>query len=154
MVYQSHDRLLDGALQVKDAGLVAATAVTTVSSSAVTIDLGAAATYQKGALVVDVTACEVASGDELYIIQIQGATDSAFTTAHQLAVKYLGDSSVTGNAVDTPPTGRHVLYFDNVALTSATDGTAYNALRYLRVRTVASGTIATGINYSAWMALL
>lgn len=152
MVFQGHDRTPDQALKVKDAGLIAATAVTQVGGVDFVLDLGAAGSYEQADLVVDVTACEVATGDELYVIQVQGAEASNFATAYQLATLRLGDSSTTGNAIDTPPDGRHVLSFDNVAHTSATDGTKQKAMRYIRVRTVVSGTIATGINYSAFLA--
>lgn len=149
MVYLNHDATLDGSTQLKDAGLVAATAVTQVGGADVTIDLGAAK-FCKGKILVDVTACEVASTDEAYKIQLQGSTTSNFSTAYQLAVTLLGDSSTTGNAVDTAPVGRHVIYFDNIAHTSATTDEPI-PVRYLRLRTVVAGTVATGINYVAWM---
>lgn len=149
-MYQNHDATLDATLQLKDAGLIAATAVTTVGGSAVTIDLGSAK-FQKGRIIVDVTACEVASNDELYEIQLQGAEASAFSTAYELSAKQLGALEVTGNAIDSG-IGRYVIYFDNVAHTSATvAGGEPKPMRYLRLRTVVSGTIATGINYTAWM---
>lgn len=141
----NHNFTLDQSLKLKDAGLVTSTAVTQVSSADVTIDLGADA-YQRGAIVVDVSACEVADGNELFVVQLQGAAASNFSTAYQLATLRLGDSSVTGNATDTVA-GRFVLYFDNVAQTAA--GEVAN-MRYLRLRTVVSGTVGTGINYQAW----
>lgn len=147
MAHSNHNFTLDQALKLKDAGAIAATAVTQVSSADVTIDLGAAGAYQRGAIVVDVTACEVADGNELYVVQLQGAAASNFGTAYQLATLRLGDSSVTGNAIDTAA-GRFVFYFDNVAQTAAGEQAA---MRYLRLRTVVSGTVATGVDYQAWM---
>lgn len=150
-MYQNQDATLDANLQLKDAGLIAATAVTTVGGSAVTIDLGSAK-FQKGRVIVDVSACEVATGDEAYRIQLQGSETSNFSTAYELATRILGDSSVSGQAIDTAVGSRHVLYFDNVAHTSASvTGGEPKPMRYLRLRTVVSGTIATGINYTAWM---
>lgn len=150
-MYQNHDFTLDASLQLKDAGLIAATAATTVGGSAKVINLGSAK-YQKGAVVIDTSAVEVASNDELYEIQLQGSETEAFSTAYELASKQLGAFEVTGNAVDTAPVGRHVLYFDNVAHTSGTvAGGDAKPMQYLRLRTVVAGTVATGINYTAWM---
>lgn len=148
MVLQ-HDKILDSLLQFKDAGLIAATAVTQVGGTDYTLDLGAAK-FQKLAIVVDVSACEVASGDESYLIQVQGSDTSAFTNAYQLTTIRLGDTSATGDKYDTIAGTRKVAYTDNVAMASATDATAEIACRYIRVRTVVSGTIATGINYTGW----
>jgi hypothetical protein len=61
---QRRSYTLDAELIMKDAGLVAADAAATVSGSAKTLNVGEAAF--KGVLVVDVTAIEIASNDELY----------------------------------------------------------------------------------------
>lgn len=151
MAFQPHNITLDGALQLKDAGLVAADAAATVGGSAAVIDLGAANAYSRFAVVIDWTACEVASGDEVYAVRIQGSVATSFTNAYTLAERRFGDSSVSFNATDTPPSGRCVLYGDNVAHTSATDGNSVEALRYIRLYTDVSGTIATGMNFSAWL---
>lgn len=158
MVHQCHNFTLDANLKMKDAGLIAATAVTQVSSADKTHDVGAAGAYQRGAIVIDVTACEVASNDELYVIQLEGSATSTFTTAYELAKKSLGAleviPGVTGvsNGLDTLP-GRQVLYFDNVAQTASGEQAA---MRYLRLRTVVAGTIAGGggINYVAHLVKL
>lgn len=156
MVHQCHNFTLDKNLQLKDAGLITATAVTLVSGAAVTIDLGAAGAYQRGAIVLDVSACEIADNDELFIIQLQGSATSVFTTAYELAKKSLGALEVTpgvsgvSNGLDTLP-GRHVIYFDNVAQTGSGEQAA---MRYLRLRTVVAGTVGTGINYVAHMVKL
>lgn len=153
MVYQSHDAVLDGALQLKDAGLVAATAYSTVSSSTVTIDLGvdgnSVAPYVKGRIIIDTTAVEVASGDEVYDFQVAGATASSFATVYRgMGRKTIGATSPTGLPFATPAAGRHVIYFDNVAMD--TNGLPF-ACRYLRLQCIVAGTVATGINYTAWM---
>jgi len=151
MAFQPHNITLDGALQLKDAGLVAADAAATVGGSAAVIDLGAANAYARFAVVIDWTACEVASTDEVYAVRIQGSTTSSFSAAYTLAERRFGDSSVSFNATDTPPSGRCVIYGDNVAHTSATDGNSVEALRYIRLFTDVSGTIATGMNFTAWL---
>lgn len=150
MVFQTHNFTLDSATQLKDAGLVAADAAGQVSSAAAYVDLGAANAYSKFAVVIDWTACEVASGDEAYDIQVQGSTATSFSTKYILASKKLGDSTVTLQPVDTPPSGRIVIFGDNVACTSATDPGSEIACQYIRVYADVAGTIATGINYTAW----
>ena len=131
----------DANLEFKDAGLVAADAAAQVDGSNQIIDVGAA--KFKGDMVIDVTAIEVASGDEKYDIQVQGSTSSTFASGNeQLASLALGDSSVVGGDADSA-TGRFVLPFNNLA----ENGTPY---RYLRLYTDVTGTIATGINYTGW----
>jgi len=151
MAFQPHNITLDGATQLKDAGLVAADAAATVGGSAAVIDLGAANAYARFAVVIDWTACEVASSDEVYAVRIQGSVASSFTNAYTLAERRFGDSNVSFNATDTPPSGRCVIYGDNVAHTSATDGNSVEALRYIRLYTDVTGTIATGMNFTAWL---
>ena len=67
----------DSTLVMKDAGLVAASAAATVSSVAKVIDLGSGVV--EADVVVDVTACEVASRDESYRIAIQISDTSDFS---------------------------------------------------------------------------
>ena len=150
MAFQAYNFTLDTATQLKDAGLVAADAAGTVSSAAAYVDLGAANAYAKFAVVIDWTACEVASGDEVYDLQVQGSTASSFSTKYILASKKLGDSSVTGQPVDTAASGRIVIFGDNVVHPHATDATQQLATQYIRVYADVGGTIATGINYTAW----
>lgn len=144
MAYSNHHNfVLQDDLQMKDAGLVAASAAAQVGGSNKIHDLGAAV-YQKGALVIDATAIEVASNDELFSIEVQGSSSATFASdINVLAEKQLGALEVTGNSADSP-TGRYVVYFDNVA----DDG---QPVRYLRVYTRVAGTVATGVNYSAWL---
>jgi len=151
MAFQAHNFTLDTALQLKDAGLVAADAAAQVGGADQYIDLGAANAYARFAVVIDWTACEVASTDEVYDVQVQGSTATSFSTKYILASKKFGDSSVTLQPVDTPPSGRTVIFCDNVAHTSATDGNSIIATRYIRLYTDVAGTIATGFNYSAWL---
>lgn len=150
MAHQNYNFTLDTATQLKDAGLVAADAAGTVDSAAAYVDLGSAAAFSKFKVVIDWTACEVASGNEIYAIKVQGSTTSDFSTAYDLAIKNFGDSSVTLQPVDTAPTGRAVIYGDNVVVTSATDPNSVVPCRYIRVYADVGGTIATGMNYTAW----
>ena len=151
MVFQTHNFTLDSATQLKDAGLVAASAAATVSSAAAYHDFGAANAYARFAIVIDWTACEVADGNEVYTVQVEGATASAFSTVYRLATAKFGDSSVNNQPVDTTPSGRAVIFADNVACTSATDPGSEIACRYVRIYLTVGGTVATGFNYTAWL---
>jgi hypothetical protein len=150
MAFQTYSVALDSATQLKDAGLLGdVDAVGTVGGTAAFADLGGG--YAEFDVVIDWTACEVATGNELYDLRIEGSTTSAFSTVYVLGSIRLGDSSVTGNATDTPPAGRMVIHCNNAAITSATDGNSASSMRYVRVNGVTGGTIATGINYQAWL---
>ena len=145
MVFQSQSYTLDDNLVLSAAALVAADAVGSVAY----LDLGAANAYAEFDVVLNWTACEVATGDEKYHFRVQGSDTTAFTNAYTLGQVILGDSTVNFNAVDTAPVGRYVIHCDNVACTSATDGGSLIATRYVRIYLDVTGTIATGINYSA-----
>lgn len=142
MATNHHKYVFDSRLELKDAGLVAASAGATVDGSAKILDLGTS--YVSGDVVVDITAIEVASGNELYEIEWQLSSSSTFASAINVAaVLKLGDSSVTGGSADNA-TGRHILRVSNEF-----NGTVF---QYARLYTRIAGTIATGINYIAFLA--
>lgn len=133
----------DANLEFKDAGLVAASAAAQVDSAAKYVDVGTG--LFKGCMIIDVSALEIASNDEIYDIVIQGSPDTDFTAATlcELAQLNLSASEVKRTDCDKDDsTGRYKLYFDN-----ENDGTYY---RYLRLYTVVAGSVATGINYTAY----
>lgn len=132
----------DALLQLKDTGLVAASAAATVSSVAKIVTVGAGRFDARA--IFDITAIEVDTGNELYSLEIQGSTSSTFATVGAvLAELQVGDSSVTVEAVDSA-TGRYELPFQNVQ-----NNVYYPYIRlYIRV----AGTIATGINLTAFIA--
>jgi len=134
----------DALLEFKDAGLVASSAAATVDSAAKVVDLGTG--FFKADLVIDVTAIEVASADESYKIAVELSDASGFSsgTEWERCAIVLGDASINGGDTDNT-TGRYILSFDN----RMADGTTY---RYARVYTTVAGTIATGINYTAFAA--
>lgn len=139
----THDTLLE----LKDAGLVASTAVAQVGGSNRIIDLGLA--EMEGELIVDITAIETASADELYTIFLEGSLTSDFSTGTpkitQLATLQVGAGAVlAGAAATTSTVGRYRVPFRNEV-----NGDVF---RYVRLETVVSGTIATGINYTARLA--
>lgn len=136
----------DADQQLKDAGLVAASAAATVGGSAKVFDCGAN-TRIDAMLVIDVSAIEIASNDEEYDIIVQGSSSSSFASDIQnLAQMNLGATEVRQGGAKDSETGRYELPFTNFQ-----DDTHY---RYLRVYTVVAGTIATGINYTAYFANL
>ena len=131
--------MYDFTLSMKDAGLVAASAAATVSGAAKIANVGNARV--DGRLVIDVTAIELASNDELYSVAIQGSTSATFASAiEELAVVNLGAAEVIGGDSDST-VGRYEIPFSNVKA-----GVTYP---YLRVYTTVAGTVATGINYVA-----
>jgi hypothetical protein len=139
----------DANLQLKDAGLVASSAAATVDSAAQVLDVGTG--FFEGEIVIDVTAIEVDTGNELYSIALEGSSDSGFSsgTEVELCMLRLGDSSVTGSDVDNV-VGRYTLPFNNRQPSGTAFSEGYN-WRYLRLYTTVAGTIATGINYSAFI---
>jgi len=134
----------DADLEFKDAGLVATSAAAQVDSAAQVIDVGTG--LFAGKMIIDVSALELASNDEIYEIVVQGSTVAAFATdtaIKDLAILNLSAAEVKRtdcNADDS--TGRYKIYFDNEQ-----NGTYY---RYLRVYTYVDGAIASGINYTAF----
>jgi hypothetical protein len=140
-------RPFDVDTDLKTAGLIAASAAV-----ATILDLGGSTQTEgqsemRGDIVIDVSAIETDTGDEVYDIVVQGSPDSDFgtdTNIHELAAISLGGD--TGKRTDCNKddvAGRYVLPFTNFAA-----GTYY---RYIRLYTVVTGTIATGINYIAWL---
>lgn len=132
----------DSNLLLKDAGLVAASAAATVSSVAKTINLGEG--LVEGKLYIDVTAIEIADNDELYRIALEGSDNSDFSTGDEevLAILELGAAEVIGGDQDSA-IGRYVVPFR-----TERNGTIYP---HVRIYTTVSGTVATGINFAAWL---
>jgi len=145
---------------MKDAGLVATSGAATVSSVARVFDCAAngaggstpptrgmsQAPVLNATMDVNITAIEVASGDELYTVILEGCNTADFSTGspqiEPLAMMAVGAGAVIPGAGSTStPIGRMTLHFTNEK-----QGTTY---RYLRVFTVVAGTIASGINYTA-----
>lgn len=142
MARNQKDEIFDLSAQFKDAGLVGASAAATVAAAAAILNVGAARLDARA--VIDITACEVATGDEKYVIIVQGSSSASFASGIvNLGALPLGDSSVSLESADTAATGRREIAFSNEV-----DGTIY---QYLRIYTQVVGTVATGINYTAFM---
>ena len=126
----------DNSLLLKAAGLVA---TTTTESTILALGDG----LVDGYLVLDVSACEVASNDEIYLICLEGSTVAAMTSASvTLAQIELGNATAPADADTT--TGRFVVPFRNEQ-----NGVLYP---YVRIYTEVAGNVATGINFLAFIA--
>jgi len=126
----------DASLSLKSAGLVAASA-----AESTILDIGAG--LVDGLLVLDVTALEVASTDEIYTVCLEGSNVAAMSSGSVcLARIELGNAGAPADA-DTA-TGRFVVPFRNEQ-----NGELF---RYVRIYTKVAGTVATGINFSAFIA--
>ncbi len=126
----------DSDLQLKAAGLLA------TSTDGTILDLGDG--LVDGYLVIDLTACEIASGNEIYTVSLEGSNVAAMTSGSVcLAKKVFGNLVVPMDAA-LSAAGRYVVPFRNEE-----GGTLY---RYVRLSTLIAGTIATGINFSAFIA--
>lgn len=136
-----HNTQFDSLLEMKDAGLVATSAAAQVDSADKILNLGLG--LVEGNLIVDVTAIEVATGNEVYEIEWQLSNSATFASGNVCAsVLKLGDSSVNGSSADSAA-GRYIQPVMNEFA-----GTMY---QYARLYTRIAGTIATGINYSAFL---
>ena len=126
----------DNDRRLKAAGLVAA------STDGTIVDLGDG--LVDAFLVIDVTAVEIASGNEIYTISLEGSNVAAMSSGSVcLAKKVFGNLVVPMDAALSAP-GRYVVPFRNE------EGGA--TFRYVRLSTLVAGTIATGINFSAFIA--
>ena len=136
MPRNQNDATYDALGLFKAAGLVAASAAGTI------IDLGDMRVDAR--VIIDITACEVATGDESYRVEVQVSDSATFASGIFIScLAHFGDSSVCFESADTAVPRRHELAFTNEI-----NGVTY---RYARTFTRVAGTIATGINYSAYM---
>lgn len=150
----SQNFTLDTLLQLKDAGLIAASAAAQVGGSARVIDLmgdanvipsGAIPPEMRGTILIDVSAIEIATGDEKYTVTLQLSSSSTFASdiANLCSLELGAATPLLGGATVVGTTGRFLLPFY-----TNRNGTTR---RYARLYTTVVGTIATGINYQAWM---
>lgn len=128
--------IYDSDLEMKAAGLVDA------SEDGSILDLGDGVV--DGFLVVDLSACEIATGNEIYTVSIEGSAVAAMTSGSVcLGKKVFGNLVVPMDAA-LSAAGRYVIPFRNEE-----GGTV---VRYVRLSTLVAGTIATGINFAAFIA--
>jgi hypothetical protein len=131
--------MFDVAHELKDAGLVASSLAATVDGQAKVVNLGPE--LVEGKLVIDVSALEIESNNELYRIKLQGSAAHDFSAyVEDLAILELGAKEVLGGDQDSQ-TGRYVVPFSNAK--------GLYVWPYVRLYTEVSGSVATGINFSA-----
>lgn len=141
MARQQKDFMFDVNAQLKDAGLVAVSAAAQVASAAKILDLGASRV--DGRVIIDTTAVESDSGDELFTVILEGSNSPTFAnTIVTLGAQLYGHTSTTLESAVSPAASRRELAFCNEV-----SGTVY---RYARMYTKVAGTVATGINYTAF----
>ena len=127
----------DANLVLKTAGLVASSADGSI------IDLGDG--LIDAYLVIDLTACEIATGNEIYTISLEASNVAAMDSGSVcLAKKVFGNLVVPMDAA-LSAAGRYIVPFLNA---ESVDGNVY---RYVRLSTLVAGTVATGINFSAFI---
>jgi hypothetical protein len=127
----------DAATELKAAGGL------TTSTDGTILDIGAG--LVDGYIVIDLVSAEVATGNEIYTISLEGSNVAAMTSGSVcLAKKVFGNLVVPMDAA-LSTAGRYVIPFRNEEA-----GTAY---RYVRLSTLIAGTIdSTGIVFSAFLA--
>lgn len=138
------DFSFDVDLQLKDAGLIAADGIAQVDGADAILDLGAS--RFDGRLIIDAAAVEVASGDESYHLVLEFSNEDDFASdIHQGPGIVLGDAAAAAmvNADADNGEGRYELPFTNEI-----NGVTY---RYVRLAADVTGTIATGINFTAFV---
>jgi hypothetical protein len=136
-------RTLDALLQLKDAGLVAADDNAQVGGSDQILDMGTG--IFKGEVLHDISALEIASGDEVYKLIVQGSSSATFASdIVDLQTLVVGDASTIATTRDVDSTtGRYICGVSNVL-----NDVAY---QYVRLRIEVAGTIATGINMVSYL---
>jgi hypothetical protein len=139
----------DADLEMKDtSAAIGADAAWQVAAAARVLDVGTG--HFRGDCVIDVSALEIASGDERYTFLIQGSSSPTFASDIViLAALPVGDGSTIGTAfgssgVDVDDTtGRYILPFTNER-----NNIYY---RYIRGWTDVAGAIATGVTFTAFV---
>lgn len=143
MARNSKDWTFDYDLRLKDAGLVAADAAAQVGGADKILDLGESRV--DGRVIVDISAIEVADNDEAFFIICQFSDSATFASGIVNGTCLpTGTLEVVKSSADTA-VGRYELPFTNEI-----NGTIY---RYMRLYTEVQGTVGTGINYVANVAL-
>ena len=146
MVWNPNSYTFDSATLLQNSVAVTADAAGTVASAARVITLGTS--FVAGVIILDVTAVEVATGNELYIVTLEGSLALAMTSPVVLAAHPLGHTSVipAANRHASSTVGRYYMHFSNHQ-----NGVTYP---YVALYTDCTGTTndTTGLTFSAWIA--
>lgn len=133
----------DAALILKDSYAVTASAAANVASEAKVLDTGFVTggpnALFKGVAVIDITAMDVSSADELYTIIIQGSNSSTFASGiENLAELDIGASASRKGGAGVSLIGRYELIFQNEQ--------ADVMYQYIRAYILVAGTTPTITN--------
>jgi hypothetical protein len=132
----------DANLLLKDAGLIAADAACQVGGADKILNVGSGRV--DGTVVIDISAIETASSDEIYNVLLQGSNSATFASGIvPLGALEFGHATPLHGDVTTA-VGRYELPFTNQQ-----GGTCY---KYIRLYVDVAGSIATGINFTAFVA--
>jgi hypothetical protein len=140
-----YNRLVDVLLELKPPGLVA------VDTAHPILDIGAG--LVRGDVVIRHSAIEIQT-DEFYDLTLLGSNSATFASGVTvLATTRIGKGSALNTAlggiagavvdVDDPATGANIMPFTNEK-----NGVIY---RFVRLVSALTGTVATGINFSAYI---
>lgn len=133
--------LFDADLELKDAGALTASAAAQVDSAARVLDMGAA--RFDGLALINVTALDIVSNDEIYRIFVQGSSSSSFASdIENLACLELGATEVRAGSAKDSVTGIYELPVTNEA--------ADTVYRYIRLYVQIAGTTPS-INFTAFL---
>lgn len=132
----------DAELEFKDAGAITADGAAQVDSAAKIVNLGTG--LWEGDMVIDVTAIEIDSNNERFDIGVQLSDSSSFASGiEQGPILAVGALETLIGADTDSTTGRYILPFHN-------EGVDGNTYQYARIYVNVTGTIATGINFTAF----
>ena len=159
MGLRTRGKTFDAELLLNDAGAITSNSAGTVGGSPQVIDIrpedgigdGGEGPEVKGWFMVDVSSIETGTGDESYEIILQGSNTSDFSgDVEELSVIRLGAGSGL-------PTGSNVVsvadrYGNMFSNWRGGEGQG-QVYPYLRAFAVVNGTISTGIDFTAWLAM-
>lgn len=126
----------DGDLELKAAGAL------TTSTDGDILDLGPG--LIDGYVVLDVSAVEIGSGNEIFTISLEGSNVANMSSGSVCLAKKVFGNLVAPMDAALSAAGRYVIPFRNEE-----GGTLY---RYVRLSTLIAGSISTGISFSAFIA--
>lgn len=148
MAFQTYNLPLDNGFRVWNAAAISS--ATTTNTNAFDLTGSDSSTFSKFAVVLDWSGLTAAGTDTLYRMRVQVSAASGFSTAYTIEERLLGHATAASQPVNTPATGRVMLYCDNVATTSATDPGSLQGMRYVRVQCISAGTTPT-ITLTGWI---
>jgi hypothetical protein len=134
------DITFDAATQLKDAGAITSTGAGQVGGVARVVNVGPA--ILSGSFTVDISALDVAGGDESYDIRLQASSDPTFASDVSVVARVTAGA---GLGEDSMGVGRRSVPFNNIG----GDGQPKAYLRSYAVIGAGAGTAS--INYQAFI---